>query len=72
MKGMANRAKGGALRARRTQSGRRANAIWPTLADEDQSDFEIVSGGMYGTKVDVSDDWGGGGPSCQTFKLGAR
>ena len=46
MNGMANKAKGGALRAKRTQRGRRANASWPALADDDQSDFDMVCCGI--------------------------
>ena len=75
MKGMANIANGGALRAKRTQRGKRANAIWPNLADEDQRDFEIVYWGMYDTNVEVSYSWDGEEARawiCQTFKLGAR
>lgn len=76
MNGMANIAKGGALRAKMMQRGRRANAICPVLADEDQRDFEIVYWGMSGANVDVSYNWAGGDEEraciCQTLRLGAR
>ena len=76
MKGMANIANGGALRAKRMQRGRRASAIWPALADEDQRDFEIVYWGMYDSNIDVSYSSEAGDEVrmwiCQTFSDGAR
>ena len=46
-KGMAKMAKGGRLRAKRTQSGKRAKAIRPALPPEVHQAFWIVYCGMY-------------------------
>jgi hypothetical protein len=62
MRGMEKTAKGGALRAKTTQRGSKANAIIPVRPPAVHQDFSIVYAGAYPTNID-------GSHVCETCRL---